>query len=423
MDKLFDVVDSLVPEMCRFARELIDIPTVNPPGQHYEACAEMIAGRLREFGFESQTLTADGHRDHSAEYPRRNVIGIRTGLAGRPCLHFNGHLDVVPAGAGWTRDPFASTIDGDRLYGRGSSDMKCGLAAAIYAAEALRRAGIPLRGSLQVSATVDEESGGFAGVAHLARTGLLTSRTIDYVIIPEPFGPARICIGHRGLYWFRIVSHGKIAHGSMPHLGISAIENMAVLLEEIRRTVAPEIASRITAMPVVPAESRCGTLNINSIKGGQADQDLQSPCVADRCEVVCERRWVPEESLEEVKSQIAAAIARVSHDKPGSSFELTDYGNTVYPTVTPSGVDLITALSHSVRDVMQREPDLVASPGTYDHKHFTHIGNIVECVAYGPGDLEQAHQPDESCSVEAMIQACKIMALTASRLVGSIDVC
>ena len=329
-------------------------------------------------------------------------------------------MDVVPAGAGWTRDPFTTVIEGDRLYGRGSSDMKCGLASAIYAAEALRRANIPLHGSLQVSATVDEESGGFAGVKYLAEAGLLTSRTIDYVVIPEPFGPARICIGHRGLYWFRIVSHGKIAHGSMPHLGVNAIENMAVLLEELRQTIAPEIAARLTAMPVVPVDSRCGTLNINSIKGGQADSGQQSPCVADWCEVVCERRWVPEESLDQVKSQIADAMDRMSRSKPGSSFELQDYGNTVYPTVTPHKSGLVKTLTASIRDILGCEAEPVASPGTYDHKHFRHAGGIVQCVAYGPGELEQAHQPDEWCSVGNMIQSCKVMALAAARIVGGV---
>jgi succinyl-diaminopimelate desuccinylase len=420
MQPLFDAVDSLAPEMLRFAGELIDIPTVNPPGDYYKPCAELIGSRLRDFGFDVREVSAEGHRDHSARYPRCNVVGTRAGRALRPLVHFNGHIDVVPAGAGWTREPFAARIENGKVYGRGSSDMKCGLAAAIYAAEALRRADIPLPGSLEVSATVDEESGGFAGVKYLAQAGLLTSRTIDYVIIPEPFGASRICIGHRGLYWFRIISHGKTAHGSMPYLGINAIENMAVLLEEIRSTVAPEIASCITGMPVVPAESRCGTFNVNSIHGGQADLGLQSPCVADRCEVICERRWVPEEGLEEVKSQIAAAMTRVSLSKPGSRFELEDYGNTVYPTSTPRDADLVTVLAQSVRDVLHCEPELVASPGTYDHKHFTHIGNIVECVAYGPGELEQAHQPDEWCSVEAMVQSCKVIALAASRLVGGI---
>jgi succinyl-diaminopimelate desuccinylase len=108
----------------------------------------------------------------------------------------------------------------------------------------------------------------------------------------------------------------------------------------------------------------------------------------------------------------------VASSRPGSHFELEDYGNTVYPTSTPCDADLVTVLSRSVHQVLLRAPELVASPGTYDHKHFTHIGHIVQCVAYGPGELEQAHQPDEWCSVDAMVQSCKVMALAASRLIG-----
>lgn len=415
-DRIHRAVEDLLPELLDFASALIDVPTANPPGENYLLCVELLAARLREFQFDTRILAAEGHPDHSVNYPRYNLIATRAGIQSRPLLHFNGHIDVVPPGAHWTRDPFRARIENGRLYGRGSSDMKAGLAAAIFAAEALRRAEIPLRGSLQISATVDEESGGFAGVSHLAEQGLLTSRTIDYVIIPEPFGAARICIGHRGLYWFRIVSHGKTAHGSMPYLGINAIENMAVLLEEIRATVAPEIASRMTAMPVTPESSKCGTLNINSIHGGQAGSALQSPCVADFCEVVCERRWVPEESLAQIKAEIAAAIARVARAKPGSSFHFEDYGNTVHPTRTAADAPLVAALSNSIRMMLGRGPDLVASPGTYDHKHFSGIGNIAQCVAYGPGKLEQAHQPDEYCTVEDIRHACHVMAQTAAIL-------
>ena len=409
MSALFQAVDELVPEMLHFTRELIAFPTVNPPGDCYRECAEWIGSRLAGFGFEVRLIPAEGHKDHSDRYPRWNMIATRSGASPRPLVHFNGHIDVVPAGAGWSRDPFRASIESGKLYGRGTSDMKCGLAAAIYACEALRRVGVPLRGSLEISATADEESGGFAGVAYLARAGLLTSRTIDYVIIPEPFGPSRICIGHRGLYWFRIVAHGRTAHGSMPHLGVNAIDHMAALIDEIRRTVAPEIAARR------------GSFNVNAIKGGQADEEPQTPCVADRCEVICERRWVPEESLEEVRSQILCALERVSRNFPGGRFEIEDYGNTVQPTSTPQDAELIATLGQSIREVVGCDADLVTSPGTYDHKHFTHIGNIVQCVAYGPGELEQAHQPDEWCSVDGMVQACKVMALTAQKLAGTIE--
>ena len=108
--------------------------------------------------------------------------------------------------------------------------MKAGIAAALFAAEGIRRAGIELNGSVEISGTVDEESGGFAGVAWLAEHGRLSQARTDYVIIPEPLYVDRICIGHRGVYWFEVVTRGRIAHGSMPFLGISAIEHMGILL-------------------------------------------------------------------------------------------------------------------------------------------------------------------------------------------------
>src|ERR671928_1390615 len=118
-----------------------------------------------------------------------------------------------------------------RIYGRGSCDMKAGIAAAVFAAEAIRRAGVETRGAVEVSGTVDEESGGFAGVAWLAEHKRLSADRTDFVIIPEPLYVDRICIGHRGVYWFEVTTRGRIAHGSMPFHGINAIEHMAIVLD------------------------------------------------------------------------------------------------------------------------------------------------------------------------------------------------
>jgi succinyl-diaminopimelate desuccinylase len=415
--------------MVEFAQTLIQLPTINPPGALYRECAGRVAEKLAEFAFETRVISADGHEHHTDANPRFNAIGTRWGAHRRPLLHFNGHLDVVPPHdlSKWTRDPFSGAVENGKLHGRGSTDMKAGLAAAIFAAEALRRTGIELNGSIQISGTADEETGGFAGVAYLAKMGLLTSETIDYVIIPEPFGAGRICIGHKGLYWFRITSKGHAAHGSMPYQGISAIENMAVLLEEFRATLVPDLAHRITAMPVVPPESRYGTFNINTILGGQAlaelDRGPQSPVVADSCIIVGERRFLLEDGDRElgvaaVRSQLQAAIDRVVRKKPDSYFELEDFGNTVFPTQTSPSAILVRTLAKQIELVLGKPAELVASPGSYDHKHFTHIGNITECVAYGPGILELAHQPDEYCKVPDIVDSCKVMALAIAELVG-----
>ena len=110
-----------------------------------------------------------GRPEHTTSHPRRNVIGTLQDTPSRPCLHFNGHLDVVPVGDGWTVDPFAGIVRDGKIYGRGVTDQKAGIAASIFAIEAIRRTGVQLGGSVEQSATVDEESGGFAGMAYLAR--------------------------------------------------------------------------------------------------------------------------------------------------------------------------------------------------------------------------------------------------------------
>src|SRR6185295_3724778 len=133
-------------------------------------------------GFDVEYFEADGRPEHTATHPRVNVVGRRVGAAPRPAVHLNGHFDVVPAGGGWTVDPFGGLVRDGRIFGRGSCDMKAGIAAAVFAAEAIRRADVQLAGSIEISGTVDEESGGFAGAAWLAERGYLTSRTIDHVI-------------------------------------------------------------------------------------------------------------------------------------------------------------------------------------------------------------------------------------------------
>jgi succinyl-diaminopimelate desuccinylase len=333
-------------------------------------------------------------------------------------VHLNGHLDVVPAGEGWSVDPFAGVVRGGRLFGRGSADMKGGLAAAVIAAEALRRADVPLHGTIEISGTVDEESGGEAGVRFLAERGIIGRDRTDHVIIPEPLDPDRVCVGHRGVYWFRVVAHGRIAHGSMPFLGTSAIDAMGWLLERVRRELGPSLGARLTAMPVAPPEARRATINVNSVLGGQAGQEPQTPCVADRCEAVFDRRFLPEEDVEAVRAEIRDLVRSVSGGTEPWGFEVEDL-MLVKPTRTPEHDPLVGALQRAVEAVVGRPATLVASPGTYDHKHVTGVGGVVSCVAYGPGRLEQAHQVDEWCDTADLATATRVLARALAELVGA----
>ena len=404
--------------MVAFAQELVAIPTVNPPGESYRECAELIGERLAEFGYDVAYVEAEGLAEHTDRYPRVNVIGTLRDAPPRPCLHFNGHFDVVPAGEGWTVDPFAGTVCDGKLCGRGSTDQKAGIAASVFAVEAIRRAGVRLAGSIEQSGTVDEESGGFAGMAYLAERGYVGRDRTDFVIITEPLNFDRVCLGHRGVYWFEVATLGRIAHGSMPFLGISAIGKMAAFISAIERELKPVLCCRTTAMPVEPCDARHPCININSISGGQPAGGFQTPCVADRCEAIFDRRFLIEEPVEQVRAEIRAILDDLAARDADFRYEMKDL-MTVLPVQTDAKSQLVTTLAGAVRDVVGEDPPLIASPGTYDQKHVMRLGHIDQCVAYGPGLLHMAHQPDEYCRVDHLVDAAKAMSLAAMRLLGT----
>ena len=402
------------------AQDLIRIPTLNPPGQHYRTICDYLAARLELAGFSTQMIRAQGAPGDSDAFPRWNLIArIESGLPG-DCVHFNSHHDVVEVGHGWTRDPFGAALEGDRIYGRGACDMKGGLAASIIAAEAFLAASPNWRGSIEISATADEESGGYGGVAYLAEHGHFAH--VSHVIIPEPLHKDRICLGHRGVWWAEIETHGRIAHGSMPFLGDSAIRHMGAVLEEIEHRLYPLLATKTTAMPVVPEGARQSTLNINSIHGGAADlapddTSLPTPCVADRCRIVIDRRYLIEEDITAVKQEITDVMDRVRAQRPNFSYEIKDLFE-VQPVMTDRDAPIVRSTAAAIDRVLQRTADYVVSPGTYDQKHIDRIGRLKNCIAYGPGLLHLAHQPDEWIGIQDMEDSAKVMALVLQDLLG-----
>ena len=415
---VFHAVESMADEVVDFLKGLTRIPTVNPPGEEYRAGAEFIGAKLKEFGYSCQFVAADGRPEHTPTHPRINVIGHMEGSGPGPRLHFNGHFDVVPVGQGWTVDPFAGLVRDGKLYGRGTADQKAGIAASIFAVEAIRRSGIRLAGNVEQSGTVDEESGGFAGVAWLAEQGLIHKDRTDFVIITEPSNVDRICIGHRGVYWFKVIQHGRIGHGSMPHLGLNAADHLGDVIHEITYKLKPELAKRKTEMPVEPPGSRYASININSVFGGQLEQGTQTPCVIDRAGAIFDRRFLAEERLEDVQAEVRHLLDNLCSKNPAAKYTLEDL-MIVHPTQTDPSSILVRTVESSIERVLGNRPPLMASPGTYDQKHVTRIGHIHDCIAYGPGILELAHQPDEYVVIEDLIQSAKVMALTAMSLLGT----
>jgi succinyl-diaminopimelate desuccinylase len=420
IDHLLARIEDKAQDVVALTCDLIRIPTVNPPGDGYEPCARLLGERLRSRGFEVGYLRAEGTPGDTDRHPRLNMVARRPGTASGPCVHFNGHIDVVEAGQGWTVDPWAGVVRDGKVYGRGACDMKGGIAAAVIAVEALIECGLPLPGTLEISGTVDEESGGYGGVAWLAERGYFSRPRVDHVLIPEPLNVDRVCIGHRGVWWAEIETLGRIAHGSMPFLGDCAVRHMAAFIGLLEAELLPSLHGRRTAMPVVPDAARHATLNINAVHGGQMEHGsgLPSPCVPDSCRAVIDRRYLIEEDPGEVQREIGRLLERLELSRPGFRWRMRELMH-VRPVMTDPGAPVPRAVASAVEQVLGRKPAIVASPGTYDQKHVVRIGKLEDCVAYGPGILDLAHQPDEYVEIDAMIASAKVMALATLQLLGT----
>ena len=414
INQILGEIDSRRDDLISLTQELIRIPTLNPPGENYREICEFLSTRLQNSGFGIELVRAKGTPGDSDKYPRWNVVARREGAHRGDCVHFNSHIDVVEVGSGWTQNPFGGDLVDDKIYGRGACDMKGGLAASIIAAEAFIDTNPDFHGAIEISGTGDEESGGYGGVAYLAEKGFFSPTRVQHVIIPEPLNKDRVCLGHRGGWWAEIETFGEIAHGCMPFLGDCAVRHMGAVIDKFETELFPAMAARRTDMPVVPDGARSSTMNINSIHGGQPEQEedftgLPAHCVPDSCRIVIDRRFLVEETLEDVRGEVERLLVELKAERPKFDYEIREL-NSVLPSMTDRNSPIAASVAKQIEKVMGKPAEFVASPGTYDQKHIDRIGKLKNCVAYGPGILELAHKPDEYVGVDDMIDSAHVMA-------------
>jgi succinyl-diaminopimelate desuccinylase len=424
-DRVERAVDEIRDEMIEFLRALVRIDTVVPPGNNYRGCAELIGATLRKLGYEVQSVEVptehvEGifHRMQlpapaSGWPPRLNVMARNRYSGHGRVMHFTGHFDVVTPGEGWTMDPFGANLRDGRVYGRGSTDQKSGIAASIFAVEAIRRAGVKLQGTVEQSATVDEEYGGDPGLGYLVEKGYVGRGKQDYVVITECLDVDGICLGHRGALIFDLRTRGKVGHAVMPQFAVNAVDKMAAVM--IAAELRPRIESRVSAQPIMPEGSRKSNLWPMWIDGGAREQ--ASSTIVALCTSFWNRWFNPEERIDEVRQEMLDFLDMLRKRDPELNLEYTEH-YAVEPVAVPARNTLVRTFQEQISSVLGRESHLLLSPGFDDQRFVVLNGKIDECILYGPGVLKLAHGPDEYVPVDDLVNAAKVMALSTLDLLG-----
>lgn len=373
--------------MVEFTRQLIAIPTENPPGNCYAQAAKLIVEHLKHL-----------------EFPEIRVEGdcILAFIGnGERTLYFSGHYDVVPA---QDRSQFDPQIKGANLFGRGSSDMKSGLAAMIYAAKAIEQCGVELKGRLGLVFVPDEETAGPRGSRHLVEGGLLGQNAIG-MLTPEPTGGV-IWNANRGAITLKVTVKGKPAHVGRQHEGINAFERMLQVVSEVQ-ALKKDVETRVTAWHLSPAAARHSILLI----GGRSESGTNFNVVPDSAWFTIDRRINPEEKLGEEKQRLLAMLDGVRVKGIDLEVELLQEGESAG---TPPGSLLEQVLTGNIQEITGRAPQIEMCPGLLETRFYAAKG--IPAFAYGPGLLTVSHGPNEFVPIDRIVQCAQIYALTAANL-------
>jgi len=333
-----------------------------------------------------------------------NIVAILKGIGNGRSIILNGHIDVVPEGeiSSWDLHPYSGALVGNRLYGRGTTDMKGGNVAALFAIEAIKKCNIPLKGDIYFESVIEEESGGAGTLATILR-----GYEADAVLIPEPT-KMKIFPKQQGSVWFRIKVKGKVAHGGTRYEGVSAIEKSIMVinhinqLEKVRNT-------RLLDDPLYKNVPIPIPINIGKINGGTWPSS-----VSDLVTLEGRLGVSPDETIEEAKLEITRWLKTLS---------LIDDWFTENPVEVeffgarwlPGSIDLehpfMESLKKSYQYVYKNEPIIETSPWGTDGGLFTQIKQI-PTIVFGPGETKVAHYPNEYIDLDELFRCAEVIAYT-----------
>jgi succinyl-diaminopimelate desuccinylase len=404
MPERMNTSDAMHAETVETLARLVRAHSINPPGD-VSAPSAVICEVLEKEGIEFEVL--------ESKPGIRNVVARLRGSLGRPdgrtqTLLFNGHLDTVPPGEGWTFDPYGAEVRDGYMYGRGTTDMKAGVAACLMSLVDLKRRGAPFAGTVVFTAVGDEEYHSQYGTKWLLGRGL----TADFAINCEPTN-LDICLGNRGLLMVDVVVKGRASHGGRPHLGKNAINIALKIVDGLNGLSFEESRDGRFKDPV-------GSLSVVGLHGGD-----RINVIPDRCEFYIDRRLMPNEKSGEAIAQIRGVIEATTGvtpeplDRAGAEIIMT-------PEVwhEPFWIDersgFVRQCTAVYRDLFEKEPVYEGKSAGTDASHLYGMGRI-PTVIFGPGDYNCSHTVDERVQLSQLLPAVRYYGRLAETVLKGAD--
>jgi succinyl-diaminopimelate desuccinylase len=394
-------IDAHSADLLARLQRLVGISTVNPPGENYDAITAELTRELTTLGLRARrfpvprallkkTLPPAQHA-----FPRFNVLAKLAAPGAQKTIHFNAHYDVVPVSGTWRHgSPFSGKVDGDWIYGRGTSDMKGSIASLLLALQALRATGTAPRMNVEVSFTADEETDSVLGAGWLVEHAPIKP---DYAIVMEGGELNQVCCGHNGTLWLEVTVHGRAAHGSTPECGINALEKMSALVLALG-----DYSRRLAKRTFVTPEGKTMRPTINlggEFSAGPGGKINTVPALA---RFTIDRRVLAGEDQADAERELRAFLAAAARKIPQCQITVAKISENFSCFSEPTH-PFFTAMAGCVTRVRKQPAVFNVSTGFNDMHFFSHHLKI-PTIGYGPGG-EDYHAIDERAKVKELLAA------------------
>jgi succinyl-diaminopimelate desuccinylase len=405
--KLKDHLEKNKKYVIDLVSRLIEIPTVNPPGENYEEMVGLLELECRRLGlvtrkYVTSKAVLDKHMINGGSKRVSLVADLDNGC--KKVFHINSHYDVVPATDKWKTDPFKAVIKGNRIYGRGSEDMKGNIASVLFALKALKELGIEPKIDLQFSFTPDEEIGGRTGLGYLVDKGLVKA---DYAM-SEGCAGRHVSIGNKGILWSEIEIIGKSCHGSVPYKGVNSFERMNILVNDLGK-LKNKIIKRKTRYNMEDPLSK----NPSFVMGGFLEGGMKTNIIPGVTRFSIDRRLIPEENISTAKKEIESVIKKFNARYKDSKVNIR-FVSEGEPVVSKKDDVFFKIVSDAIKASTGKDAKFRVMPGATDMRYFMSKG--IPSLGYSASGGGKWHSDDEFVSIKSLVNTANIFGLIMGNL-------